>query len=322
MVALAPLRDGPVAFVAVAGGDGPQAVRLPPRHEQIGALTDALHAEVVAPSRPRTASGRGERWLALGDLVLGPALDRLGDVSLLYLVPYGALHAVPWHAAPVAGRPLVEQVPLAMMPTATTATLLGAAPAARPSRDSLVVGDPLGDLKHARAEAQAVADRLAVRPLLGADARRADVAARLAQATWAHFAAHGVFQPTDPMASGIVLADGTLAARDLLGLDGARSVVVSTCESGRQRAAVGDELWGLARALLYTGTATAVLSLWRVADDVTRVLMDRFYDSLLAEPAAGIPHGAEALRRAMIATRADHPQTFLWAPFALFGSPW
>jgi hypothetical protein len=52
------------------------------------------------------------------------------------------------------------------------------------------------------------------------------------------------------MSSGIELADGRLTARQLIGLGGARRMVVSTCESGRQQVAMGDELWGLARALL------------------------------------------------------------------------
>ena len=87
-------------------------------------------------------------------------------------------------------------------------------------------------------------------------------------------------------------------------------------------ASAGDELWGLARALLYAGTRTAILSLWRVGDRVTEQLMVRFYDALQVPRAIGSPVIAAALREAMLETRQEDPRSLLWAPFALLGNPY
>ena len=320
MVVLAPLRERPIGFVAFQGGGELRLVRTEITHNEIGALIDRLEREVVDVRGPLP---NHETWTAIGEAVLGPALEQLpDDLDLLYIVPFGLLHSVPWHAGIVDGSPLAERMPVVSLPGAGAGLHLPCEPAPLPGPDTLVVGDPLGDLTHARAEAEAVAAEVGAAELIGDRADRRTVSARLASATWAHFAAHGVYEPDDPMASGIELADGRLTARELMRLGGVRRVVVSTCESGRQQVAGGDELWGLARALLYTGTNTALLTLWPIDDRVTREIMRRFYAELAEPVEPGRPRVAEALRQAMLAVRERHPQTYLWAPFTVLGSPW
>jgi CHAT domain-containing protein len=319
LIALAPLRERPIAFVAASGGSGVEVVHLDVTHEQVAELVGRLRSEVVDLRGPLGA----ESWTALGEVLLAPALRRLPEeLGLLYVVPYGSLHGVPWAACTVDGAALVERTALAYLPGVGAALRLPVVPASGPGVEAVVVGDPLGDLRGARAEAETVAAALGARALLGAEASREQVAARLPASNWAHFAAHGVYEPEDPMSSGVELADGRLTARQLLALGGTRRVVLSTCESGRQQVAVGEELWGLARALLYTGTATALLSLWRVDDRATDLLMRRFYAELAATPTPGSARVAEALRQAMLQARQRHPHSYLWAPFTLLGSPW
>jgi CHAT domain-containing protein len=320
MVVLAPLRERPVAFVAASGGSGVQLVSLGITHEQLAAHLQQLHREVVELRGPLPAD---ESWTAVGEAVLAPALAMLPDeLDVLYLVPYGALHGVPWHASTVGGSALVDRVATTYLPGAGASLQLTLALSPPPGSDALVVGDPLGDLPAALAEAETVANQLGVRPLLGSQADRAAVLKRLGGAAWAHYAAHGVYEPNDPMGSGVELADGRLTARDMLGIAGAPAVVLSTCESGRQTVAAGDELWGLARALIYPGTTTAVLSLWRVDDHATEQLMRRFYAELANPTRPGGPRVAGALRRAMLDVRKTHPHSYLWAAFTVFGSPW
>ncbi|HWT94163.1 MAG TPA: CHAT domain-containing protein [Solirubrobacteraceae bacterium] len=319
IVVLSPLSDGPVAFAA-ASGQPIERVPLSVTHNEVAAYITDLEQEVIDSRGPLSSA---ESWRQIGEQVLAPALNRLpDDLDLLYVVPFGRLHGVPWHASTVNGHALIDHVATAYLPGAGAAVHLTGAPAPRPGPDTLVIGDPLGDLSHARAEAGAVAGQLHAVPLVGARADRGTVSSRFTGTAWAHFATHGVYDAADPMNSGVELADGRLTAREMLRLGGAKHVVLSSCESGRQSVTAGDELWGLARALLYTGARTAVLSLWRVDDEATSLLMRRFYSLLHRESDPARPHVAQALREAMLATREVHSHSYFWAPFTVLGSPW
>lgn len=321
IVIFSALHDRPVAFVAARGGHGPEAVRYSVTHVDVDAHLEALEHEVLAASVP----ARKETWTEIGELLMAPALAALGDeVTLLYVVPLGRLHVVPWHASTVGGAALIERFPLVYAASTAAAVRLARpdSPAPRPGDGAAVIGDPGANLKYARREAETVAQQLAVAPLLGVAATVEASLAALTGIRWAHLAAHGHYDPADPLASGVMMADGVLRAGELIDRRAPGVMVVSTCESGRQLANPGDELWGLARALLYAGTTTAVLSLWRVADRVGERLMLRFYDALRDSPDAGGPVIANALRAAMLATRAEHPSSFLWAPFTLLGNPY
>lgn len=321
IVVMAALSRRPVTFCAVAGGDGPVALDLPVTNDEVDGYLRQLDIEILSARRPRAT----ESWSQIGEVFIGPALNRMEDVSHLYVVPTGGLHGVPWHASQVDGEPLITRLPVIYEPGAAAGARMSRSdrPALLPGSDSTVVGDPIDNLPNARAEASAVAQRLGVHALLGEEATTSAVREALATTAWAHLAAHGHYSAGDPLASGVVLADGTLTARQLLRIKVPQILVVSTCESGRQLAEAGDELWGLARALLYAGASTAILSLWRVVDSVTKDFMLAFYEALLSENvASNVPHVADALREAMLTTRERHPETFLWAPFALLGNPW
>ena len=75
---------------------------------------------------------------------------------------------------------------------------------------------------------------------------------------------------------------------------------------------------GLARACLASGARSVLVSLWRVDDRSTALLMERFYRPLLTR---GMPR-ERALSLAKRALLAD-PRTrspFAWAPFVLIGA--
>jgi CHAT domain-containing protein len=141
--------------------------------------------------------------------------------------------------------------------------------------------------------------------------------------------------PTDPLLrSGLVLsgahapapaapestqsrADSALVtALELAGLDlwGTQLVVLSACDTGRGDVKLGQGVYGLRRALITAGAETVVMSLWKVNDDSTRLLMEDYYRHLLAG------HGrAAALRQAMLSFRVKQPHPYFWAPFIALG---
>ncbi|RKH48245.1 CHAT domain-containing tetratricopeptide repeat protein [Corallococcus sicarius] len=107
-----------------------------------------------------------------------------------------------------------------------------------------------------------------------------------------------------------------VTALELAGLDlwGTQLVVLSACDTGRGDVRRGQGVYGLRRAFLVAGAETVVMSLWKVDDAATRVLMETYYRHLLAGLGT-----ATALREAMREVRGAHPHPHYWAPFIAMG---
>jgi hypothetical protein len=114
-----------------------------------------------------------------------------------------------------------------------------------------------------------------------------------------HFATHGEPNNARAFESALILAqdqitgdiptaggkyyDGRLTASEVvedweLNAD---LVTLSACESALGRPGGGDGLLGFAQAFLLAGSRSVCLSLWKVDDSATALLMDRFYQNLL-----------------------------------------
>ena len=105
-------------------------------------------------------------------------------------------------------------------------------------------------------------------------------------------------------------------ALELAGLNlwGTQLVVLSACDTGRGDVKHGQGVYGLRRAFIVAGAETVVMSLWKVNDDITHVLMEDYYRNLLAGQGR-----AAALHEAMRLLRRSHPHPYFWAPFIALG---
>ncbi|MEW5819212.1 MAG: CHAT domain-containing tetratricopeptide repeat protein [Cyanobacteriota bacterium] len=161
-----------------------------------------------------------------------------------------------------------------------------------------------------------------------------------------HFSTHGILNDRDPYFSGILLSrknktlsendkekgmDGILYAYELIGLDiNADTVVLSACDTGLGKLEGGEGIIGLSRSFLISGADNLVMSLWKVNDNSSMLLMKDFYD--IKNNDENI-NNTEALRNAklkLIGTvnpdftlfgeeglSYSHP--YFWAPFILSG---
>jgi len=180
-----------------------------------------------------------------------------------------------------------------------------------------------------------------------------------------HFATHGKANPNVAMSSALILAPDPDRSADSLALDtdgqitaqqivntwdlDADLVVLSACETGLGRYAGGEGYLGFTQALFVKGARSVVLSLWKVDDRATSLLMRRFYENLLGKredgkapmPKAEALSEAKAWLRTQSAeddpttrseprksfkgkhqpaiSRFDHP--YYWAGFILIGDP-
>ena len=152
-----------------------------------------------------------------------------------------------------------------------------------------------------------------------------------------HFATHAVAgdqvgwasQPALVLSqqSGKNQAEGLLQLSDILDLKlDADLVVLSACETGLGKLRYGEGIIGLTRAFLYAGASSAVVSLWKVDDQSTSLLMEKFYQWLKKGA-----NKAEALRQAKLEILNSQIELkalgdvqslaspFFWAPFILIG---
>jgi CHAT domain-containing protein len=322
------ITDDSVVTFAVRR-DAIVARRLPCPMSEIADHVERLRFQVDRALRPGAQdSPRAHRRLAdaraalgeLHDAILAPVLDACDGVDRLCVIPHGGLHFVPFAALWDGARHLIETHAVHVAPSAS---LLGA----RGGSEQNVTGAPLivgvGDERAPGmvAEAQAVAARVDCPPdrLLLEDEATAAAFAHLApSATMIHLACHGRFVPDAPQASGLLLADRWMTARDVAALRlRARLVTLSACETGRHLVEAGDELIGLVRSLLVAGAESLILSLWRVDDETARELME----ALNTLVSGGTGDIIDALRQAQLATMSRRPHPAFWAGFTLVGAP-
>ncbi|MDE6487567.1 MAG: CHAT domain-containing protein [Muribaculaceae bacterium] len=109
--------------------------------------------------------------------------------------------------------------------------------------------------------------------------------------------------------------DGILTAAEIAGmqLGNLDLIVLSACETGLGDI-TGDGVFGLQRGLKKAGAGAVMMSLWKVADDATSVLMAEFYRRL----ASGTkPQAALAAAKSAVRAHPDWSDPYFWAPFVL-----
>jgi CHAT domain-containing protein len=131
--------------------------------------------------------------------------------------------------------------------------------------------------------------------------------------------------------------DGILTALEIseMDLSHVKLAVLSACETGLGETAGGEGVLGLQRAFQVAGTKSVLTSLWRVDDDQTRQLMERFYANLWDKKKP--MSKAQALREAQLwmlseksgrgllrgdrkdTSKSSRPLPKYWASFVLSG---
>ena len=108
--------------------------------------------------------------------------------------------------------------------------------------------------------------------------------------------------------------DGILTADEISRLDLSKTqmVVLSACETAKGIVDPVDGVYGLQLAFKRSGVGTIVMSLWKVPDEATSLLMNSFYAALIS----GIEKH-EALKKAMYEVRKKYKDPYYWAGFVI-----
>lgn len=298
--------------------------------------------------RIESPTGRGKtsyaaltRWHTA---VIAPVRPYLPPNRTVVLAPFGLLHTLPLSIAlnPLTQRYFVDDYTLLFAPSLAALAVAFAEEAGRtgalqrrapggeddgPPKALLSVAypgpDPAGTdyLPNALLEAQAIARSFEgyVTPLHNDQATPDAVIRQASTHLVIHLGCHGWFDAEQPDQSGLLLAQGWLTIQRIiteLNLRQTHLVTLAACLSGRAAIAPGDELSGLAQAILTAGAPIVVASLWRVDDGSTHALFATFYRHVAAGQAP-----AAAMRQALHVVRTElrlaHP--YYWAAFQVFG---
>jgi len=329
----------------------------------------ALRTAAGWPARVPFDCKLARRAKEIADYWFAPLKPALGGIGDLIVVPAGPLLGVPISSLPdVDGEYLDEKFVISYVPSATLYAWLSEKEigATKGETRSLLVGSPVVGDENARLpwteeEIEKVASVLA-RPttLTGASAseqRLFDLAESdsLRHYNLIHFAAHARVDDmrpdrsalilskvalTDPLAAvaaGKRLFDGQVTADEIVrewNLS-ADLVTLSGCQTALGKEHAGEGFVGFANAFLQAGARSLVTSLWRVEDESTAMLMQRFYENLSrGGPRAGnVPQRegmskAAALREAQTWMRnyvnGDGERPFAhpvyWSGFVLSGT--
>lgn len=227
----------------------------------------------------------------IADQVSKPLFHMIDSYKRLCVIPFGPLHHVPLSV-------LFNNDEVFRSPSVT---VLMKTRIAGDNDTVVVLGYNGSNLAHAEAEAEAISTLT----YTGESATRQAFFENAPSAKWLHLSTHGYFDVTNPMRSYIELADGPLYASEIK--DGPRLnadlVVLSACDSGRNKVLGGDEPMGLIRAFMMAGASSILVTLWPVDEVATRVLMENFYTYLRSgnDPARSLALAQHRLRHMMLA---------------------
>jgi CHAT domain-containing protein/Tfp pilus assembly protein PilF len=199
---------------------------------------------------------------------------------------------------------------------------------------ALIVGDPtidpkfkenpykLNQMSRAKEASEAIAAILGTQAIIGENATKVAILDRMLNTRIVHLSAHGLLDDFQGFGipGAIILApsgdtdDGSLNAAEILQLKlDSELVVLSACSTGRGKI-TGDGVVGLSRCFILAGVPSIIVSLWNMGVISAKLLMTQFYQNL-----ARGDNRAEALRCAMLTTKARFPSPIAWAAFTLIG---
>jgi CHAT domain-containing protein/tetratricopeptide (TPR) repeat protein len=258
-------------------------------------------------------------------ILFNPVWDAISPVGRLFIVPHRCLHYLPmsaiWFPSDGEGPKrlyLCQRFELSLVPSAAyfAHMVLASRPKVSMS-NALVLGNPTLDLPASEAEAIAVAKLLGGTAVVGKLAVRECVLGLSTARSVIHIASHGIYYERDPLLSGVLLADGRLSVQDILDAKiPADLLTLNACLTGVSSQEPGDELVGLARAVLAAGVPSVITALWEVGDDPAREFFGRFYANLLGGLATDEALGHT--QRTMIEDE-KYAAPANWAPYLLLG---
>jgi len=331
-------------FVFVITNEGLHAKTVPTRSEDLESRIETLRDLML-----RNQTNEWKLPAAVLYQTLIAPIEREGwlkDTKQLYIIPHANLHYVPFAVLQNQNQFLVDKYVIAYLPAAATLVQgdlpkehrgLGpqaSSPASSPYSSQATSGTILAmapgstRLQYTRMESESVSSFFPKRNTLLVGSRATESSfKKLADGfDLIHLATHGYFNKTNPLLSGLQLEadgsdDGRLEVHEIMELRlKAKLVTLSACDTAVGSGYFsdippGDDLVGLTRAFLSTGTPSVLASLWEVNDRSAVTFMDNFYRQLRQSDKAT----ALAIAQRQMRLRGVYRHPYYWAAFVMVG---
>ncbi|KAF9465881.1 CHAT domain-containing protein [Collybia nuda] len=149
-----------------------------------------------------------------------------------------------------------------------------------------------------------------------------NVLEQIEKSSWLHIACHGHQNISNPLQSGILLADGTLELQQILNanLPNAQFVFLSACETAMGDPKLANEAMHLTGGFIAAGFQGAIGTLWRIADsDGPKVATTVYKKALEREGVPNMRLVAKGLHLAIRKLRKEGAPCEQWMPFIHVG---
>ena len=146
-----------------------------------------------------------------------------------------------------------------------------------------------------------------------------------------HFATHGElagfikgqnepFLVLTPPDSGTVDNDGLLTTSEIMNLDNnAEIVILSACNTASDDIKRSEGFSGLARAFLYSGSKSVLVSNWYVETFAAKEITTGFIKEIKNKPNISTANALSGSMKNFIQNNKDKSHPFYWAPFVIVG---
>jgi CHAT domain-containing protein len=99
-----------------------------------------------------------------------------------------------------------------------------------------------------------------------------------------------------------------------LNLEGTDLIVLSACETGLGDVKAGEGVYGLQRAFMVAGAHALIMSLWKVDDEATQMLMTNFYTNWTKTG-----NKQKAFKQAQLQLMTKYKDPYYWGAFTMMG---
>jgi len=281
----------------------------------------------------------------LGERLLTPLVNAVGNAQHIVISPDGALGLLPWDILLVNGEFAMRRWTFSLTPSLSVLKATNNRPPTKPRRSLLafavseggvVAGEPWPPLRFSTYEVNAAmalfrgtgATAFSGKQATESNFRRLAESGELGRYQRVLISAHGRFSSREPGSNAILLApdgstvqtDGVMSVADWIGMPlKSDLIVLSACDTARGPLVAGEGLIGFGYALNIAGNRDLLATLWPVNDRHTAEFVVEF----LRRVKQGVGHAAAlAHTKRQFAQNVDPRRSSprVWSAFVLFGA--